>query len=194
MHPDKNILLLLSSLPLGQVSITSLVSEVALMYFIYRFRIYRIYQPNIWSIPTAEITFIWHCSMSISLVSGCWKAVESHLYRVLHKLQVVSAIFMLLLGLMRCKFWHGILSSTPYIQSPYRVTADVQVLGKFDFTVSVFDVSGVAWHLVHFPFWSPYVSTALSTPSFPFLHTLNLDFWRELENLFSICPCLHHHD
>lgn len=76
------------------------------------------------------------------------------------------------------------------------MTAAVQVLRKLGFTVSVFGVSGVAWHLVHFPlyFWSPCVSTGLRTPSFPFLHTLNLDFWRELENLFSIGTCLHHHD
>lgn len=69
-----------------------------------------------------------------------------------------------------------------------------QVLRKFDFTVSDFDASGVAWHLVHFPlhFWSPCASSG--TLSSAFLPTLNLDFWRELENLFSICPCVHHHD
>lgn len=54
MNPNKITLLLLSSLLLGKVSLASLVNEVTL-YFIYQ---YSIYQQNIESIPTAEVTFI----------------------------------------------------------------------------------------------------------------------------------------
>lgn len=45
---------------------------------------------------------------------------------------------------MRGRLLHGIVSSIPNRRRPHRMTATVQVLMNFDFTVSVFDVSRVA--------------------------------------------------
>lgn len=65
MNPNKSYLFLLSSLPLGKVSLASPVNEVALMCFIYQFkyigytsRIYRVYQ-QLRLLDTTRCPFLW---------------------------------------------------------------------------------------------------------------------------------------